>query len=66
MRVEMASDGRITIITESGAEEFAMEEWRRQNFIQQEDLKRAEVGHWKGSSIAITSQENYRMRNTAR
>lgn len=62
----MSSDGRITIITETGAEAFAMDEFRKKNFIHQDDPKRAEDGHWRGSSIGITSYENYRMRNAAR
>lgn len=53
MKAEMDSSGLITLTPESSLEEFALKAWIDKAFVRQEDEKRMECGHWRGSMLKV-------------
>lgn len=57
MRVEMSSDGMLTIVPENSVEAFALKHWAQENWVEQRDITRGAQGHWRSSGLMICRQE---------
>lgn len=53
MKAEMSETGIITLSPETTAEAYALSCWASAAWVTAEDVKRHEVGHWRGSRLCV-------------
>lgn len=55
MKAEIDSHGVVTLTAESSVEAYALRQWVVESLVMQDDVKRAEKCHWRGSRLLVST-----------
>lgn len=56
MIANMDENGVITLQAETSVEAYALRQWAGQALVMQEDVKRLEQCHWRGSKLIVIGE----------